>query len=56
MKATSKKMITSFSVSPEMQKRLKELKRENGISISWLINTLLNEYFDKVGEKRNGEQ
>lgn len=56
MKATSKKMITSFSVSPQMQKQLKELRKENGISVSWLINKLLTDYFDKVGGKKNGEQ
>ena len=55
MKTTSKKLVNSFTVTPEMQKRLKEYRNENGINISWLINTLLNEYFDKVGENRNGK-
>lgn len=54
MKATSKKMITSFTVTPTMYRQLKEYREKYGISISWLINSLLKDYFDKVGEKRNG--
>lgn len=54
MKVTSKKMITSFTVTPTMYQQLKEYREKYGISISWLINSLLKDYFDKVGGNNNG--
>ena len=55
MKAETNRIVTSFAVSPKMLETLQEYKRESGISTSWLINSLLKEYFSNVGGKRNGE-
>ena len=54
MKAENNRVVTSFAVSPKMLVQLQEYKRENGVSISWLINSLLKEYFAKAGGKHNG--
>jgi len=56
MKSENKRIVASFAVTPQMKERLKEYKKENGVSRSWLINKLLTDYFAKVGGKKNGEQ
>ena len=38
----------------QMQKQLKEYRKEHGVSISWLINNLLHNYFERLGGKNNG--
>lgn len=54
MKAENNRVVTSFAVSPKMLMQLQEHKKENGVSISWLINKLLSEYFTKAGGDNNG--
>lgn len=56
MKSENKRIITSFAVTPLLKEQLKEYKKENGVSRSWLINKLLTDYFAKVGGKNNGKQ
>ena len=55
MESKNKKIIASFAVTPNILQQLREQKERNGTSISWLINSLLKEYFTNVGGKRNGE-
>ena len=54
MKAETNRVITSFAVTPQMQKQLKEYRKEHGVRISWLINNLLQNYFERLGGKNNG--
>ena len=56
MKSEKNRIITSFSIAPALFQKLKDYKKENGISRSWLINKLLADYFQKVGGMKNGEQ
>lgn len=48
MKTEQKKVITSFTTTEKMLNRLQELKETSGISISWLINSLLNNHLMKI--------
>lgn len=56
METKNNRVISSFSLSPQLQEQLREYRKENGVSVSWLINTILNEYFEKLRGERNGEQ
>jgi len=55
MKSESKKVNTSIAVSPNILEQLREYKKKNGVSISWLINTLLNNFLETMRGKRNGQ-
>lgn len=48
MKSNNKKVIASFAVTPNILQQLREQKERNGTSISWLINKLLGDYFQKL--------
>ena len=56
MKYEKNRIISSFSIAPALFQKLKDYKKENGISRSWLINKLLIDYFENIGGKKNGEQ
>lgn len=55
MTTEQKKVITSFTTTEKMLGRLQELKETSGISISWLINMLLNNHFIKLRGEKDGE-
>ncbi len=51
-----KKVNTSISVRPSTLKQLKEHKKKHGVSISWLVDTLLNNYLESWREMRDEEE
>ena len=53
MTTEQKKVITSFTTTEKMLNRLQELKETSGISISWLINSLLSNHLMKIGGEGN---
>lgn len=53
MTTEQKKVITSFTTTEKMLNRLQELKETSGISISWLINSLLNNHLIKIRGEGN---
>ena len=45
-----KKVNTSISVRPSTLKQLREHKKKHGVSVSWLVDTLLHNYLDSWRE------
>ena len=55
MESEQNKSIMSFTTTPEMMERLRRCREDEGIRISWLINTLLNNHFMKLRGEKDGE-
>ena len=55
MKPEEKKVNTSVAVSPNVLEQLREYRKNSGVSISWLINTLLNNFFKNMRGKKDGQ-
>ena len=53
MKYEDRKVNTSIAVSRNLLVELRELKEKRGISISWLISTLLNNYFKSLRGRKD---
>ena len=51
-----KKVNTSISVRPSTLKQLREHKKKHGVSISWLVDTLLNNYLESWREMKDEAQ
>lgn len=51
-----KKVNTSISVRPSTLKQLREHKKKHGVSISWLVDTLLNNYLESWREMKDEEE
>ena len=51
-----KKVNTSISVRPSTLKQLREHKKKHGVSISWLVDTLLNNYLESWREMNDEEE
>lgn len=45
-----KKVNTSVSVRPSTLEKLKDHRKKHGVSISWLVDTLLSNYLDSWEE------
>lgn len=57
MNPQGKKVNTSVAVNPSILEQLREYKKKNGISISWLIGMLLNNFFGNLeGGENNGKE
>ena len=52
----NKKVNTSISVRPSTLKQLREHKKKHGVSISWLVDTLLNNYLESWREMKDEEE
>lgn len=50
-----KKVNISISIRKTLLKQLKEYKKQHGVSISWLINTLLCNYLNSRSELKYEE-
>ena len=56
MNPQGKKVNTSVAMNPSILEQLREYKEKNGISISWLIGMLLNNFFGNLGGENNGKE
>ena len=50
-----KKVVTSFSLKESTLQQLRDHRKKHGVSVSWLVDSLLSNYLDSWKELRYEE-
>ena len=50
-----KKVVTSLSLKESTLQQLRDHRKKHGVSVSWLVNSLLSNYLDSWKELRYEE-